>query len=118
MINGVAYDLWRNYNNWDLEQHGGVARYTYSGFCDFTNETWYSNYYLVKQGVAPGESGNALDMTGKIPDIERTVYVFFGEVFLNQTDASASDNDGRRAKQREFLDARERTLAARESSVK
>lgn len=118
-INGRIYDLWTNDSSWDLEREGGSAGYTldkgvFPG--DSSKETWYTNYYLVNQGTQPGESENALDMTGQIPGLSGTVYVFLGEIFLNQRDAKVDDNDGERANLATYRAERQRVLAARKSS--
>lgn len=117
-INGEIYDLWTNWSSVDLERDGGSAAHTYdnkpfSG--ERTKETWHTNYYLAKEGAKPGESENALDVTGKIPGIVETVYVVLGDVFLNQENASYYDNRGREDKSDQLTRARNLALKSRKN---
>jgi hypothetical protein len=120
-INGIPYDLWTNYDSWDLETDGGIARYTFDNGLftggDSTKETWHSNYYLTKEGALPRESENALDITGVIPGVEGAVYVLLGEIFHKHADVSYYDNDARRYQQEQVKAARQRALAARARQV-
>jgi hypothetical protein len=122
-INGQKYDLWSNYSNWDLETKGGVAEHRIDRGCgEYTKETWYSRYYLVKQGILPGESENALIIDGALLKgfasnlFKGPVFVFYGEIFLVQKNAPYYDNEENRRKDLQADEARKIALATRGKS--
>jgi hypothetical protein len=118
-INGSAYNLWNIYESSDLERAEGILDFSRVRILnDRAEEIWHRQHYLVKQGILPGESENALEMTGQIPGVNGTVYVFLGENFYEGIDPSHLTSDGRLCQQIALQYARDRALAARKSSVK